>query len=52
MINAIKLINASIISHTWRRKWPSTPLFLPGKSQGQRSLVGHSLFHHKVSDMT
>ena len=24
----------------WRRKWQSTPVFLPGASQGQRSLVG------------
>ena len=24
-----------------RRKWQPTPVFLPGKSQGQRSLVGH-----------
>ena len=26
----------------WRRKWQLTPVFLPGKSYGQRSLVGHS----------
>ena len=25
----------------WRRKWQSNPVFLPGQSQGQRSLVGH-----------
>ena len=24
----------------WRMKWKPTPVFLPGKSQGQRSLVG------------
>ena len=24
----------------WRRKWQLTPVFLPGESQGQRSLVG------------
>ena len=24
----------------WRRKWQSTPVFLPGKSHGQRSLLG------------
>ena len=24
----------------WRRKWQSTPVFLPGESQGQGSLVG------------
>ena len=26
----------------WRRKWPPTPVFLPGESHGQRSLVGSS----------
>ena len=25
---------------SWRRKWQPTPVFLPGKSQGQRSLAG------------
>ena len=24
----------------WRRKWQPTPVFLPGESQGWRSLVG------------
>ena len=27
----------------WRKKWQSTPVFLPEKSQGQRSLMGYSL---------
>ena len=26
----------------WRRKWQPTPLFLPGESHGQRSLVSYS----------
>ena len=26
----------------WRRKWLPTPVFLPGKSHGQKSLVGYS----------
>ena len=26
----------------WRRKWQPTPAFLPGESQGWRSLVGYS----------
>ena len=26
----------------WKRKWQPTPVFLPGKSPGQKSLVGHS----------
>ena len=24
----------------WRRKWQATPVFLPGKSHGERSLMG------------
>ena len=36
----------------WRRKWQSTPVFLPGKSYGQRSLVGYSPWGHKESDPT
>ena len=28
----------------WRRKWQPTPLFLPGESQGQGSLVGCHLW--------
>ena len=31
----------------WRRKWQSTPVFLPGKSHGQRSLVGPHAWDHK-----
>ena len=26
----------------WRRTWQPTPVFLPGESHGQRSLVGYS----------
>ena len=26
----------------WRREWQPTPVFLPGQSQGQRSLAGYS----------
>ena len=26
----------------WRRAWQPTPVFLPGESRGQRSLVGYS----------
>ena len=26
----------------WRRKWQPTPVFLPGKAHGQRSLAGYS----------
>ena len=33
-------------------KWQSTLVFLPGKSQGQRSPVGYSSWGHKELDMT
>ena len=36
----------------WRKKWQQTPVFLPGKSQGQRSLVGYSSRVRKESDTT
>ena len=36
----------------WRRKWQPTPVFLPGESQGRRSLVGWHLWGHTESDMT
>ena len=36
----------------WRRKWQPTPVFLPGKSQGQRSLVGCRLWGRTESDTT
>ena len=36
----------------WRRKWHSTPVLLPGKSHGQRSLVGYSPWGRKESDTT
>ena len=36
----------------WRRKWQPTPVFLPGGSHGQRSLVGCSPWGHKKLDTT
>ena len=36
----------------WRRKWQPTPVFLPGKSHGQRILVSYSQWRCKESDMT
>ena len=36
----------------WRRKWQCTPVYLPGKSHGQRSLAGYSAWGRKESDMT
>ena len=31
----------------WRRQWHPTPVLLPGKSHGQRSLVGYSPWGRK-----
>ena len=36
----------------WRRKWQSSPVLLPGKSHGWRSLVGYSTWGCKESDKT
>ena len=33
-------------------QWQPTPVFLPGKSHGQRNLVGYSPWGHKQSNMT
>ena len=32
----------------WRRKWQLTPVFLPGKSHGQRNLLGCSPWDRRV----
>ena len=42
---------ASVGKVPWRRAWQPTPVFLPGESHGQRSLVGYSPWVHKDSDM-
>ena len=38
----------------WRRKWQSIPVLLPGKSHGQRSLVGYGVAKSRtrLSDFT
>ena len=36
----------------WRRKWQPTPVFMPGESQGQGSLVGCHLWDRTESDTT
>ena len=36
----------------WRREWLPSPVFLPGESHGQRSLVGYSPRGQRESDMT
>ena len=41
-----------LLLSSWRRKWQPIPVFLPGESQGQRSLVGCFSWGHKESDKT
>ena len=41
-----------VVDPTTRRKWQPTPVFLPGKFHGQRSLVGYSPWVRKELDMT
>ena len=36
----------------WSRKWHVTPILLPGKSHGQRSLASYSPWGHIELDMT
>ena len=36
---------------SWRRSWKPTPVFLPGESHGQRSLVDYNSWGRKESDM-
>ena len=36
----------------WRRKWQPSPVPLPGKLHGQRSVVGYSPWGRKESDTT
>ena len=36
----------------WRGAWQPTPVFLPGESHGQRSLVGYRPWGCKELDMT
>ena len=36
----------------WRRTWQPSPVFLPGKSQGESGLVGYSPWDRKELDTT
>ena len=36
----------------WRRKWQPTPVFLSGKSHGQRNLAGYRPYVSTEVDMT
>jgi len=46
------IFNVITMSSLWRRQWHPTPVLLPGKSHGQRSLVGYSPWGGKELDTT
>jgi len=46
------IVQLLIISGFWRRQWQATPVLLPRKSHGWRSLVGYSPWGRKELDMT
>ena len=51
----MNMLNTTVIKHLedpQRRKWQPTPVFLPGKSHGQRNLAGYSPQGRKESDTT
>ena len=48
----VMVVMSVVMSDHWRRQWQPTPVLLPGKSHGQRSLVGCSPWDHKESDRT
>ena len=37
----MQVFDLGVRKFRWRRKWQPTPVFLPGKFHGQRSLVGY-----------
>ena len=42
----------TLSTYQWKRQWHPTPVLLPGKSHGWRSLVGYSPQTREESDMT
>ena len=50
--NAGGVFNSWVGKFPGRKKWQSTPALLPGKSHGQRSLIGYSPWGRKESDTT
>ena len=42
----ISKIYKQLMQLNWRRQWHPTPVLLPGKSHGRRSLVGCSPWGH------
>ena len=51
-MGTIKNRNSTDLTEAGRRQWHSTPVLLPGKSHGRRSLVSCSPWGHTESDTT
>ena len=49
------MLEMQVRSLSWEdpleKEWQSIPVFLPGKSHGQRSLAGYNPWGHKEPDM-
>ena len=45
-------LTSAWLYYSWRRQWQPTPVLLPGKSHGWRSLVGCTPWSHEESDTT
>ena len=41
-VHLVKAMVFPVVMYGWRRQWQPMPVFLPGESHGQRSLVGCS----------
>ena len=52
LMKDIKQNISHLLEKQWRRKWHPTPVLLPGKFHGWRSLVGYSPWGHKELDTT
>ena len=50
-VHIVKAVVYPVVMYR-RRQWHPTPVLLPGKSHGQRSLVGCSPWDHEESDTT
>ena len=51
-VDTFCLVHITFKQIIWRRQWQPTPVLLPGKSHGQRSLVGCGPWGREESDTT
>ena len=52
LLSSFRGLNCDLLKLRGRRQWQPTPVLLPRKSHGQRSLVGYSRWGCKESDTT